>query len=113
MKYLLTFFLGVGLTWISYRYYTNLYDPKEMDCKIQLKGLSDSLSTFKNACGRLPFETEGLKALENPRSFNCNTEPILHKVPIDPWDGEYIYILRNDRAYLLGSKEECGYEVVK
>jgi hypothetical protein len=113
MKYLLIFILGIGITWISFQYYKNLYDPIEMECKIQLKGLSDNLSKFKNKCGRLPFESEGLKALEDPKSLNCNLEPILNKVPLDPWNGEFIYLLKNNKAYLLGSKSECGYEIIK
>ena len=85
----------------------------DMECKIQLKDLSDRLLTFKKDCGRFPSELEGLRALENPRMLNCNIEPIMLKVPIDPWDGDFIYILKDDKVYLLGSKQECGYEVVK
>jgi hypothetical protein len=101
---------GIGVCCIGHQFYTNL-DTEQADCVTQIRVLTTRVLDFKKRCGHLPSEAVGLKALEQPSLAGCKIEPLIEKVPVDPWDKEFTYLLKGDKAYLLSSQPACGVQL--
>jgi general secretion pathway protein G len=90
--------LALAGTFVGGQVFDNLQEGKVQTCKIQMKSISDRLKEFRRDCGYYPTTDQGLDALlEKPTGGReCKRyAPSGYieggKVPLDPWDGEYIY----------------------
>ncbi len=90
--------LALAGTFVGGQVFDNLQEGKVQTCKIQIKSISDRLKEFRRDCGYYPTTDQGLDALlEKPTGGReCKRyAPSGYieggKVPLDPWDGEYIY----------------------
>lgn len=83
------------------------------EARIQMGNLSRALESYYTDCATYPTTEEGLGALVE-RAGSCNSwgpEPYLHKIPADPWGGEYIYEQDGSSFVLFslgGDKREGG-----
>lgn len=90
--------LALAGTFVGGQVFDNLQEGKVQTCKIQIKSISDRLKEFRRDCGYYPTTDQGLDALlEKPTGGReCKRyAPSGYieggKVPLDPWDNEYIY----------------------
>ena len=90
--------LALAGTFVGGQVFDNLQEGKVQTCKIQIKSISDRLKEFRRDCGYYPTTDQGMDALiEKPTGGReCKRyAPSGYieggKVPLDPWDGEYIY----------------------
>ncbi len=111
MKMLSGLLIGLILSIIVFKIYSNL-DTYEQACKIQLKVLGTHIKDYEKKCGGFPSQEIGLKALDTPKKYGCQMESFTNGIPVDPWDGQITYILKDGIAYLFASKPECGFEKI-
>jgi len=67
---------------------------KVNSAKIQIRSLSDNLTSFRMDCNRYPTTEQGLEALASQPEGGCKNYPeggYIKKLPKDPWDNPYIY----------------------
>ncbi|MFY7992236.1 MAG: type II secretion system major pseudopilin GspG [Bacteriovoracaceae bacterium] len=90
--------LALAGTFVGGQVFDNLQEGKVQTAKIQIKSISDRLKEFRRDCGYFPTSDQGLDALlEKPTGGReCKRyAPSGYieggKVPLDPWDGEYVY----------------------
>ena len=90
--------LALAGTFVGGQVFDNLQEGKVQTAKIQIKSIADRLKEFRRDCGYYPTSDQGLDALlEKPTGGReCKRyAPSGYieggKVPVDPWDGEYIY----------------------
>lgn len=90
--------LALAGTFVGGQVFDNLQEGKVQTAKIQIKSIADRLKEFRRDCGYYPTTDQGLDALlEKPTGGReCKRyAPSGYieggKVPVDPWDGEYIY----------------------
>jgi general secretion pathway protein G len=90
--------MGIAGTFVAGKVYENLQEGQVQAAKIQIKSLKDRLSEFRRDCNFLPLTDQGLDALiEKPtggrecKRYSPSGYIDGGKVPMDPWDGEYIY----------------------
>lgn len=76
------------LDWFNVCHYTRS-DEAELD----LRNIDAALRLYQNRTGRLPEETEGLRAVA--------AAGILEKLPVDPWGREYVYRFDGGTAEVL------------
>lgn len=97
----------------------NLFDSldegKVSSTKIQMKNFDGLLGQFRRHCGRYPSTEEGLRALvQKPEGGReCKRyapEGYIQggEIPLDPWDGEYIYEANGNRDYTISSAGPDG-----
>lgn len=70
-------------------------ESKTKAAKVQIEELMASLDMYKLDLGSYPTSAQGLKALiESPENTKYWNGPYLRKskVPVDPWQHEYIYV---------------------
>lgn len=58
--------------------------------KMEIRAISDALETFHTVMGRFPTNEEGLTILA--KKSEKFSEPILTKLPVDPWGRPYEYV---------------------
>jgi general secretion pathway protein G len=57
-----------------------------------IAAISEALDEFKKEAGRYPTTEEGLQALVTPPgSLAAVTSAKLDSIPLDPWQGRYVY----------------------
>jgi general secretion pathway protein G len=102
--------MGIAGTFVAGKVYENLQDGQVQAAKIQIKSLSDRLKEFRRDCNFLPLTDQGLDALiEKPTGGReCKRyAPTGYieggKVPVDPWDGEYIYESSDGKTFTITS----------
>ena len=90
--------LALAGTFVGGRVFEQLQEGKVQSAKIQIKSISDRLKEFRRDCNFLPTTAMGLDALiEKPEGGReCKRyAPGGYieggKVPLDPWDSEFIY----------------------
>lgn len=90
--------LALAGTFVGGRVFENLQEGKVQTAKIQIKSLSDRLKEFRRDCNFYPGTEMGLDALvEKPvggrecKRYAPGGYIEGGKVPLDPWDAEYIY----------------------
>jgi general secretion pathway protein G len=79
--------------------FENLQEGKVQTAKIQVKSIGDRLKEFRRDCGFFPTTDQGLDALLNKpegggrecKRYSPTGYIDGGKIPVDPWDGEYIY----------------------
>ena len=77
-----------GLVAVRTRGY--LITSKQNVVKTQISSFVQAIETFYAHQGRYPTTDEGLDVLTEPTS--SNPEPILPKIPLDPWKNQYEYV---------------------
>lgn len=90
--------MGIAGTFVAGKVYENLQEGQVSSAKIQIKALGDRLTEFRRDCNFLPTSDQGLDALiEKPtggrecKRYAPGGYIKDSKIPMDPWDGEYIY----------------------
>jgi general secretion pathway protein G len=90
--------IGLAGTFVVGKIFDNLKEGQVSSTKIQMKHLSDRLQEFRRHCGQLPTTEQGLDALVNKPTGGKECKRYQPggyisdgKVPLDPWDNEYIY----------------------
>lgn len=109
LKYLTAFCVGVVVTLFSQKALKNLINYKTDESRVMLISLGEKVLEFKRACGRLPSNDKGLKALVYPSLEKCSASPFLPLIPLDPWDGQIKYIVSGSEAFLLPSNPEGSF----
>jgi general secretion pathway protein G len=90
--------MGIAGTFVAGKVYENLQEGQVQSAKIQIKSLSDRLKEFRRDCNFLPETEQGLDALIDKPTGGRECKRYAPggyidggKIPVDPWDGEYIY----------------------
>ncbi|MCE3012486.1 MAG: type II secretion system major pseudopilin GspG [Proteobacteria bacterium] len=91
--------LGLAGTFVAGKVFENLQEGKVQTAKIQVKSIGDRLKEFRRDCGFFPTTDQGLDALLNKpegggrecKRYSPTGYIDGGKIPVDPWDGEYIY----------------------
>ena len=90
--------MGIAGTFVAGKVYENLQEGQVKSAKIQIKGLGDRLTEFRRDCNFLPTTDQGLDALIQKPTGGRECKRYApggyikdNKIPVDPWDGEYIY----------------------
>lgn len=90
--------MGIAGTFVAGKVYENLQEGQVSSAKIQIKALGDRLTEFRRDCNFLPDSTQGLEALVEKPTGGRECKRYAPggyikdgKIPVDPWDGEYIY----------------------
>ena len=90
--------MGIAGTFVAGKVYENLQEGQVQSAKIQIKSLGDRLKEFRRDCNFLPLTDQGLDSLIDKPTGGRECKRYAPsgyieggKVPVDPWDGEYIY----------------------
>ncbi len=90
--------LALAGTFVGGRVFENLQEGKISTAKIQIKSISERLKEFRRDCNFIPTTDMGLDALINKPEGGRECKRYAPggyieggKVPVDPWDQEYIY----------------------
>lgn len=90
--------LAIAGTFVAGKVFDQLEEGQIKSAKIQMKSLSDRLKEFRRACGFYPTTDQGLDALVTKptggrecRNYAPNGYIDGGRVPLDPWDQEFIY----------------------
>ncbi|MCC7407060.1 MAG: type II secretion system major pseudopilin GspG [Phycisphaeraceae bacterium] len=75
---------------------------RQNTAKLELSTLRNAVETYYGIMGRYPTNEEGLGALA--QTNDQITEPLIDKVPVDPWGRPY--------QYLSPGRENRPYEIV-
>ncbi len=110
--------LGIAGTFVVGQVIQNLNEGQVQSTKIQIQKLGDILRDYRRKCGRYPTTEQGLDALVNAPTAGklCKRYPpngfIDGKVPVDPWETEFIYESDGKRYEIisLGADMEEGGE---
>lgn len=109
--------LGIAGTFVVGKIFDQLEDGKKQATAIQLKGFKSQLREFRRRCGFFPTTEQGLDALINKPEGgrDCRRYPPEgfidgEEIPLDPWDGEYEYVLENGKPNIIsaGGDGEIG-----
>jgi general secretion pathway protein G len=108
--------LGLAATFIAGKVFDSLEEGRVKAAKIQIKKIEERMMEFRRHCGYYPTSDQGLDALvEKPSSgkeckrYNPGGYIQGGKVPLDPWDNEYIYE-SDGRKYSIISLGADGME---
>lgn len=90
--------LGLAGTFVAGKVFDQLQEGRVQSTKIQIRALGDRLKEFRRDCGFFPTSDQGLDALlDKPtsgrecRRYSPNGYIDGNKIPMDPWDGEFLY----------------------
>ena len=90
--------LALAGTFVGGRVFEQLQEGKVSSARIQIKSLADRLKEFRRDCNFLPTTDMGLDALINKPEGGRDCKRFAPggyieggKVPVDPWDTEFIY----------------------
>jgi len=89
--------LGIAGTFVVGQVFQSLEEGRVSSAKIQIQKVGEILRDYRRKCGSYPTTEQGLDALVNaPTSGKtCKRYPpngfIDGKVPVDPWETEFIY----------------------
>jgi general secretion pathway protein G len=90
--------LALAGTFVGGKVFEQLQEGKVQSAKIQIKSLSERLKEFRRDCNFLPLTEQGLDALIDKPTGGRECKRYAPggyieggKVPIDPWDHEFIY----------------------
>ena len=90
--------MGIAGTFVAGKVYENLQEGQVSSAKIQIKALADRLTEFRRDCNFLPTSDMVLDALITKPTGGRECKRYAPggyikdgKIPMDPWDGEYIY----------------------
>jgi general secretion pathway protein G len=99
--------LGLAGTFITGKVFESLHEGRMQSAKIQMQNLAARLKEFKRHCGFYPTTDQGLESLvQKPSGRECKRyAPGGYieegKVPLDPWDNEFVYIAQGDKFNII------------
>ncbi len=90
--------LGLAGTFVAGKVTESLAEGQVQTAKIQIRSISERLKEFRRDCNFVPTTDQGLEALVEKPTGGRECKRYAPggyidggKVPLDPWDGEYIY----------------------
>ena len=90
--------LGLAGTFVAGKVTESLAEGQVQTTKIQIRSISERLKEFRRDCNFIPTTDQGLEALVEKPTGGRECKRYAPggyidggKVPLDPWDGEYIY----------------------
>jgi general secretion pathway protein G len=90
--------LGLAGTFVAGKVTEILAEGQVQTAKIQIRSISERLKEFRRDCNFIPTTDQGLDALVDKPTGGRECKRYAPggyidggKVPLDPWDGEYIY----------------------
>ncbi len=81
--------LGIIASIVGIQVAGQLEEAKMDTASAQISNLSDALELYRVKFHRYPTSAEGLNALASPPK---GKQPIMEKIPKDPWDQDYVYV---------------------
>jgi len=81
--------LGIIASIVGIQVAGQLEEAKVDTAKIQIGNISDALELYRVKLNRYPSSAEGLNGLTSPPK---GKNPIMEKIPKDPWDNDYVYV---------------------
>ncbi|MCF6175294.1 MAG: type II secretion system major pseudopilin GspG [Victivallaceae bacterium] len=80
-------------------YFRHLRKAKISTAKSQIRMFEQALVDYRLDVGKLPDESNGLKALvENVSGDEKWDGPYLKRLPLDPWSNDYIYTIPGENS---------------
>jgi len=106
--------LGLLISLAAPRLIGRTDDAKVVKAKADISAIEQALNLYKLDSGTYPTSDQGLEALvEEPASGdvprNWRDGGYLERVPVDPWNGPYLYA-SDGRSYVLRSLGADGKE---
>lgn len=106
--------LGLLISLAAPRIIGRTDDARIVKAKADIKALEEALALYRLDSSIYPTTEQGLQALiEKPASGtiprNWREDGYLERVPLDPWDNEFLYA-SDGRAYVLRSLGADGAE---
>ncbi len=108
--------LGIAGAFVVSNVFDNLQEGKQQAAEIQMQKLGEILRDYRRKCGLYPTSDQGLDALlakptggRECRNYPPNGFIENGKIPLDPWDFEYLYE-SDGRKYTLISFGADGIE---
>jgi general secretion pathway protein G len=90
--------LGLAGTFVAGKVTESLAEGQVQTAKIQIRSISERLKEFRRDCNFIPTTDQGLEALVEKPTGGRECKRYAPggyidggKVPLDPWDGEYLY----------------------
>lgn len=90
--------LGLAGTFVASKVTERLAEGQVQTAKIQIRSISERLKEFRRDCNFIPTTDQGLDALVEKPTGGRECKRYAPggyieggKIPLDPWDGEYIY----------------------
>lgn len=90
--------LGLAGTFVAGKVTESLAEGQVQTAKIQIRSISERLKEFRRDCNFVPTTDQGLEALVEKPTGGRECKRYAPggyidggKVPLDPWDGEYVY----------------------
>ena len=82
--------------------------------KIGIRNIADALEIYRVDNGHYPSTEQGLEALVSkpsgfPEPKHWGPEPYIRKLPLDPWENEFVYVL-DGRSFEIISLGQDGTE---
>ena len=110
--------LGIAGTFVVGQVFQSLNEGQVQSTKIQIQKVGEILRDYRRKCGLYPSTDQGLDALVSAPTTGklCKRYPpngfIDGKVPVDPWESEFIYESDGKRYEIisLGADREEGGE---
>jgi general secretion pathway protein G len=112
--------IALAGTFVGGKVFDNFQRGKVTSAQIQIKSLSDRLKEFRRDCNSYPTTDQGLDALINKPAGGVNGRECKRyapggyieggKVPLDPWDNEFIYESADGRTFEIKSLGADGAE---
>lgn len=106
--------LGLLISLAAPRLIGRTDDAKVVKCRADISAIEQALNLYKLDNGGYPGSDQGLEALvEEPSGGdaprNWREGGYMERVPLDPWDGPYLYAA-DGRSYVLRSLGADGKE---
>ena len=90
--------LGLAGTFVAGKVTESLAEGQVQTANIQIRSISERLKEFRRDCNFIPTTDQGLEALVEKPTGGRECKRYAPggyidggKVPLDPWDGEYLY----------------------
>jgi general secretion pathway protein G len=106
--------LGLLISLAAPRLIGRTDDARVVKARADITAIEQALNLYKIDSGTYPTSEQGLEALVEPPSGgdsprNWREGGYLERVPVDPWDGPYLYAA-DGRSYVLRSLGADGKE---
>jgi general secretion pathway protein G len=96
--------LGLIMAAVGVAVIPRLNEAKQDRARLDFKNIENALKMYQTRHGKYPDTGAGLKALVEKQ--------YLEKMPLDPWDREYVYLLEGNKPVLTsyGADGQAGGE---
>ena len=96
--------LGLIMAAVGVAVIPRLNEAKQDRARLDFKNIENALKMYQTRQGKYPDTGAGLKALVEKQ--------YLEKMPLDPWDREYVYVLEGNKPVIssYGADGQAGGE---